>query len=166
MAITKKNLAIQAAKAAAEKMKQAHAAEAQLLASEMVQEVLAKPSKKAPAKKAPVVKTVAKKQVPMKVFSKKEPVAKKEKVAKPVKAEGVVKGLTDRRLGKIAERAAEVMKYAKEHYEAGWDFVVECKTLAEIQQEMMEAKATSLGAALQLYRKQVSMRKEQIANCQ
>jgi hypothetical protein len=90
-----------------------------------------------------------------------KPASKKMKVVK-VKSE--VKGMTDRRLGKIKERAQEVMKYATENYEKGFDWIVECLSVEEIAKEMMETKCTSTVAALQHYRQIAKLRAEQAGN--
>lgn len=49
--------------------------------------------------------------------------------------------------------AEKIMAYAKAHYEdgLGWDTVVECSTLAELEGEIAESGITSVKAYYDLY---------------
>ena len=54
---------------------------------------------------------------------------------------------------KAKELAKYVMDFAKENYNKyGWDFVVECLTLEEIENELSEEGVTTRSGALKFYR--------------
>lgn len=56
-----------------------------------------------------------------------------------------------------------VQKHAVQNYEKGWDVIVECFTIAEIQEEADNSAATDLDSLIQALQEFVDLRNEMAA---
>lgn len=60
--------------------------------------------------------------------------------------------------------AESVMAYAVENYEKGFDWIVECKTVADIVAEMDECGFTTKAQIMELYGAVTDVREDRIAD--
>jgi hypothetical protein len=62
------------------------------------------------------------------------------------------------------EIAKEIMLFAEEHYNEGWDFIVECYSIADIVNEMTERNFTTKKQMLDAFGITRDWREDQIAD--
>lgn len=76
---------------------------------------------------------------------------------------------TEAEMGKRMEAmkaaAKAVMAHALEHYEEGWDFMVECYSVEDILKDMVEMRVRSAKVAIKHWARVVDARKEREAGC-
>jgi hypothetical protein len=61
------------------------------------------------------------------------------------------------------ELAQAVLKHADENYSKGWDYIVECWTLAEIEDEIKACR--TVAGAIKKMKYQIDLRAEFYATC-